>query len=277
MQGSVVETDCQDKSYIRAWKGQTVADFKTKCAHVQVLDTEDFGLTIFLDGEVQSSAVDQEFYHEALVAPAFRDGPKHNILIVGGGECATLYQVLKQPGVEKVTMVDYDGEFVAWCKEHLTDWHHNSWADERVTILHEDIYAYLDTCDQHFDAIIVDMTDISLEFHPEEEVAFRRLAGKLRKVLADEGTLTMYIGMWIRGKTQAMCQSVDILKSHFDLQPYRTYVPTFGTGEALFACVTPNGWSLKRSDWSNAGHYFTFREALRSVLWEAPASWSALA
>jgi spermidine synthase len=233
----VRETDCQQKSYERLWTGRQVADFHSKCAHVQVLDTADFGRTIFLDGEIQSSAADQEFYHETLVRPAFRDGPKHRVLIVGGGECATLVQVLKDPDVAKVTMVDYDGEFVGWCKENLADWHYNSWRDERVTMLHEDIYKYLDTCNEMFDAIIVDMTDISVDFHPEEEAALNKLISGLKSVLAPAGTIRMYVGMWIRHKSSDLARALNLLKLFGQLEVERVYIPTFGTGESLFATI----------------------------------------
>ena len=230
----VREIDCQSKSYERLWTGRLVADFNTKCAHVQVLDTVDFGRTIFLDGEIQSSAADQEFYHEALVKPVAN---KHNILIVGGGECATLYQVLKDPSVAKVTMVDYDEEFVAWCKENLESWHHNSWADGRVTILHEDIYKYMDRCDQHFDGIIVDMTDISVDFHPEEEAALNKLISSLKCCLEPGGTISMYVGMWIRHKSAGMQAALNLLKLYGSVEERQIYVPTFGTGLCLFATI----------------------------------------
>jgi spermidine synthase len=233
----VRETDCQVKSYLRLWQGKSVADFHSKCAHVQVLDTADFGRTIFLDGEIQSSAADQEFYHETLVRPVFNDGPKHRILIVGGGECATLAQVLKDPGVDRVTMVDYDGEFVGWCKENLEDWHHNSWTDKRVTMLHEDIYKYIETCNETFDAIIVDMTDISVDFHPEEEVALIKLISGLKSVLAPGGTIRMYVGMWIRHKSAGLAQALNLLKSVGRVDEERVYIPTFGTGESLFVTI----------------------------------------
>lgn len=233
----VRETDCQVKSYERLWTGRPVADFHSKCAHIQVLDTVDFGRTIFLDGEIQSSAADQEFYHETLVMPAFRDGPKHNMLIVGGGECATLAQVLKDPDVDRVTMVDYDGEFVAWCKANLEDWHHNSWTDKRVTMLHEDIYKYIETCTDTFDAIIVDMTDISADFSEEEELALNKLISGLKSVLAPGGTIRMYVGMWIRHKTSGMQRALNLLKLFGRVEDQKVYIPTFGTGESLFATI----------------------------------------
>ena len=237
----VRETDCQERSYIRLWSGTKVADFHSKCAHVQVLDTADFGRTIFLDGEIQSSEADQEFYHATLVKPLltqsiFQDGPQ-SVLIVGGGECATLAQVLKVMSVDRVTMVDYDEEFVGWCKENLESWHHNCWTDRRVRMLHEDIYKYIKTCDETFDAIIVDMTDISVEFHPEEEVALNKLISGLKSVLEVGGTIRMYVGVWIRHKSAGLTQALNLLKSFGRVEEERVYIPTFGTGESLFVTI----------------------------------------
>jgi spermidine synthase len=51
---------------------------------------------VFLDGVLQSTRLGIEAYHEALVHPAIfaHPGPKR-VAIIGGGEGATLHEVLK--------------------------------------------------------------------------------------------------------------------------------------------------------------------------------------
>jgi spermidine synthase len=290
---SITEFDDQNSSYSRIWNSEhVVADFETDCCRVQVLDTPDFGRTIFLDGEVQSSAADQEFYHDALVAPAFICGAEQgrNVLIVGGGELCTLKAVLRFPTVEHVTMIDYDGGFVDWCKENLVSWHGNCWRDERVSIEHSDIYGVLQLwANGHspffhkepaaplFDTIVVDMTDVGLAPAEFDEGRFITLLEGLDARLAADGTLTMYVGMWIPHKSEVMKRCVQAARECFigrHVQPYRVYVPSFGTGEALFLMVSKYGWNMSRLGWSSARH-FRFEDGLRSVLWSEPADWSA--
>jgi len=65
--------------------------------------------TLFLDGKVQSSEVDEWVYHELLVHPALLHHPSpRRVFIAGGGEGATAREVLRHPTVEEVVMVDID-------------------------------------------------------------------------------------------------------------------------------------------------------------------------
>jgi spermidine synthase len=74
-----------------------------------------------LDGKVQSSAVDEFIYHEALVQPAMVTHPGPEVVfIAGGGEGATLREVLSHNTVKRAVMVDIDEEVVALSKKYFT-------------------------------------------------------------------------------------------------------------------------------------------------------------
>jgi spermidine synthase len=62
-------------------------------------------------------------YHESLVHPALfaHDNPRR-VAIVGGGEGATLREVLKHNTVEKVIMIDIDEQMVELSKTTLPFW-----------------------------------------------------------------------------------------------------------------------------------------------------------
>ena len=86
---------------------------RTAFQNVAVLRTQTFGKMLVLDGDTQSSQHDEKIYHETLVHPALAAvGDRSDILILGGGEGATLREVLRHPGVRRCTMVDIDGEVV---------------------------------------------------------------------------------------------------------------------------------------------------------------------
>src|SRR3954453_6702432 len=103
---------------------KSVVKRTTALQDVEVVETPSYGTMLLLDGLVQSSEDDEHTYHEALVHPGLiaHDGPRE-VLIIGGGEGATLREVLRHRSVERATMVDIDGELIALCKEHLDDWH----------------------------------------------------------------------------------------------------------------------------------------------------------
>ena len=78
---------------------------------------------LYLDGVLQSSLYGDAAYHEALVHPGMivHDDPK-NVAIIGGGEGATLREVLKHNTVENVVMLEIDEELTRFSREHLTEW-----------------------------------------------------------------------------------------------------------------------------------------------------------
>ncbi len=86
---------------------------KTQFQSVAIVESCHFGTCLILDGKVQSSQKDEFIYHEALVHPAMvsHDSPAA-VYIAGGGEGATLREVLVHRSVERVVMADIDEEAV---------------------------------------------------------------------------------------------------------------------------------------------------------------------
>lgn len=61
-----------------------------------------FGKMLVLDGDTQSSQADEKIYHEALVHPALAACvARREVLIIGGGEGATLRVALRHPGIAR--------------------------------------------------------------------------------------------------------------------------------------------------------------------------------
>ncbi|KAL7476210.1 hypothetical protein ACHAW6_002088, partial [Cyclotella cf. meneghiniana] len=78
---------------------------------------------IYLDGQVQSSLKGEIAYHEALVHPALITHPNpKRVAIIGGGEGATLREVLKHNTVETAVMLEIDDEEVDILREFLPEW-----------------------------------------------------------------------------------------------------------------------------------------------------------
>ena len=102
----------------------TLIEYKTDFQEVKIIEGSCFGKSLILDGKTQSTELDEYIYHESLVHPAmiYHEIPK-NILIVGGGEGATLRETLKHNSVESVIMVDIDQELINLCKKLLKNHH----------------------------------------------------------------------------------------------------------------------------------------------------------
>jgi spermidine synthase len=140
---------------------RTVVSRRTKYQKVDILENDGLGLFLVLDGKMQSAQSDEFIYHEALVHPAMICHPApRTALILGGGEGATLREVLRHPTVERVTMVDIDEELVDLCKEHLPTWHQGAFDDARTELLCMDAWEYLRGSTARFDVIFSDVTDL---------------------------------------------------------------------------------------------------------------------
>ena len=133
---------------------------KTPFQSVDILDTDAFGRCLVLDGKTQSTESDEHIYHEALVHPLMllHPGPR-TVFIAGGGEGSTLREVLAHRSVERVVMLDLDQEVVELCRRLLPHHHQGSFDDPRMELIHQDARGYLESCDETFDVMVLDLVD----------------------------------------------------------------------------------------------------------------------
>ena len=138
-----------------------LAEAETPFQHIEIGISPYFGKIIVIDGDVQSSVADEYVYHECLVHPAMLAHPNpKNVLILGGGEGATLREILKHKSVERVVMCDIDRIAIDMFKQHLPEWHQGAFDDPRTELLHRDARAYLEkAANGEFDVIISDLTE----------------------------------------------------------------------------------------------------------------------
>lgn len=167
--------------------------FKGETAHQSVLIANSFnyGRILVLDGSIQSASCDERLYHEMLVQPAMICHPDpRDVLIIGGGEGATLREVLLSPTVERVTMVDIDQQLVDLCKIHLPSWHRGSFSDRRASIVFTDGREYLAADARTYDVIIIDVVDM-LDNGPAQKLYTRQFYELAKRRLNPGGILAV--------------------------------------------------------------------------------------
>lgn len=131
---------------------------KTPFQKAIVADSYSFGRCLILDGEMQSSENDEFIYHESLVHPAMIAHPRpRRVLILGGGEGATVRELLKHKTIEQITMVDIDGDVIEFCKKYLTSWHRGAFSNRKLRLIIDDAKKFVETTDEKFDVIISDL------------------------------------------------------------------------------------------------------------------------
>lgn len=203
---------------------------KTKFQQVEIIDTYNFGHVVILDSKIQSAEVDEFIYHEALVHPAMITHPEpKRVLILGGGEGATLREVLKHPTVGKVVMVDIDEEFVKLCKEYLKKWHRGSFKNQKVELFFNDAMGYVKKTKLKFDVIIADISDPA-EGGPAMLLYQKEFYFLIKKILVSDGIFVTH-ATDVRYTSKGI--SAQIFKTLADIFPaaefYYEYIPSFSS------------------------------------------------
>ncbi len=135
---------------------------RTPFQSVAVFSTPMFGKMLVLDGDTQSSQADEKIYHESLVHPAMAAvDDRRDVLILGGGEGATLREVLRDPAVRRCTMVDIDGQVVELSKKYLPEWSDGAFDDPRARVLIGDALQFIKEDGDRYGVVISDLTDRS--------------------------------------------------------------------------------------------------------------------
>jgi len=150
-------------------EGLTVSYQITKVFHqgksdfqqVEVVNTVPFGRALITDRLMQSTYRDEKVYHESLVQPAMFAHPSpKRVFIGGGGEGATLREVLRHKVVEECVMVDIDGDVVQMCRDHMPEHPDGAFEDPRCKLIIDDCKVQLESyADGYFDIIILDLSD----------------------------------------------------------------------------------------------------------------------
>jgi len=202
---------------------------QTKFQSIEIIRTGCFGECLMLDGKIQSSEVDEFIYHEALVQPSMITHPcPETVFIAGGGEGATLREVLSHKTVKRVVMVDIDEEVIATCKRFLPNHSRGAFEDKRTELHHVDARDYLAKCGGNFDIIIIDLPE-PIEKGPAYLLytqEFYRLVGER---LTANGIICVQAGSAAWTELLNLSAVNNTLKSVFPIVcPYQVDVPSFG-------------------------------------------------
>jgi len=117
---------------------------------------------LFIDGHIQFSSKDEYRYHEFLVHPAMSiKGNISNVLILGGGDGLPVREVIKYNNVKSIDLVDIDPTITNMGKNLpiLKEINNNSMNDDRVNIINEDAFIYLNQKGKKYDRVIIDLPD----------------------------------------------------------------------------------------------------------------------
>lgn len=132
---------------------------KTPYQELAVIETEQFGRMLVLDGMVQTTIEDEFVYHEMITHVALVTHPRpRRVAVIGGGDGGAIREILKHDSVEKAVLVEIDEQVIAASRKYLPE---ISCAldDERVEIRVEDGIAHVRENRGTYDVILIDSTE----------------------------------------------------------------------------------------------------------------------
>ncbi|MGC9049753.1 polyamine aminopropyltransferase [Pyrobaculum sp.] len=207
------------------------ASKKSKYQEILIVETEDYGPALVLDGYIQSTYKDEAYYHEALVQPAMATHPSpQDVLILGGGEGATLREVLKHGTVKKAVMVDIDGDVVELSKKYLPLMHQGAFDDPRAEVRIEDGFVYVENAlrrGEKFDVVIMDLTD-PYSSDIAKQLYTPDFFNKIKRILREEGVVVTQAGNSFFFP-EAYDMVLKAVRENFPIvAEYNMWIPAFG-------------------------------------------------
>ncbi len=116
-------TEKQTESFgITAKITKTYVDEQTEFQKLDMIETEEFGTMLVLDGMVMTTVKDEFVYHEMVAHPILFTHPNpEQVLVVGGGDGGVIREIMKHPKVKKAVLVDIDGKVIEYSKKYLPE------------------------------------------------------------------------------------------------------------------------------------------------------------
>ena len=184
---------------------------------------------LFLDGNLQFSTVDEYRYHEALVhVPMLYAKSHERVLILGGGDGLAAREVLKYDDVQEIVLVDIDKQMTDLCKnnEEIAKLNHYSLENEKLKLINEDAYMFVQENKEKFDVIIIDFPDPNNE---NLNKLYTNVFYNYVKVnLTEDGVMVCQSTSPYYAKKSFWCINKTIKTQFKNVLPYHLQVPTFG-------------------------------------------------
>ena len=141
-------------------KGEKLHEEQTPYQKIEIWKTETFGYLMTIDGCTMVSTRDNFLYHEMMSHPALNSHPNpQHVVVVGGGDCGTLSEVLKHPEVKSATQVEIDERVTRLAEQYFPELCTRN-ADPRATLFFGDGIQWMkDAAPGSIDLIIIDSTD----------------------------------------------------------------------------------------------------------------------
>lgn len=160
---------------------------QTPYQKIEVYQTEKWGRLLVIDDFVMLTSRDNFTYHEMMAHPVLFTHPDpKQVVIIGGGDCGTLREVMKHRGVERCVQVDIDEGVTRASLKYFPELCSAN-DDPRAALHFEDGLKYIkDLTPGSVDVVIVDSTD---PIGPAEGLFGEAFMRDVIRALGDDGLM----------------------------------------------------------------------------------------
>lgn len=203
---------------------------QTPFQHIAIYRTIEFGNLMVLDDIIMLTARDNFIYHEMIAHPVLFTHPKpRQVVIIGGGDCGTLREVLKHPDIEQVMQIEIDERVTRLSEQYFPELCDSN-DDPRVKFCFEDGIKWIaNATENSIDVIIVDSTD---PLGPGEGLFTVDFYRNCRQALKPEGLLVH--------QSESPLLHLPLLQSMHQAMREAGFENTRSIQFPL--CVYPSGW-----------------------------------
>ena len=199
-------------------------DFTSKVGqHIEILELEEFGKSLFIDNELQVAEKDERLYSSTFVNSGLKlNSDKNNSAIIGGGDGGVARECISQ-GFNYIDWYELDPEVVDVCEKHLSKIGKKATSKNSVQCIWGDAFESIKKVeDNKYDKIFVDLNDDQYCI----DLAAKNI-NSLKRILKHNGTITAQVGSQDK-KPKQVDKWLKLFNESFNNTSLdRIYIPSF--------------------------------------------------
>jgi len=199
-------------------------DFTSKVGqHIEILDLEQFGKSLFIDNELQVATNDEHLYSSTFVNSGLKlNKAKNKAAIIGGGDGGVARECISK-NFNLIDWFELDPEVVDVCNKYLSKVGNNATKKNSVKCIWGDAFESIKSVeDNRYDKIFVDLNDDQYCI----DLAAKNMKS-LKRILKPKGVITAQVGSQDKKPKQVDSWLRVFNKSFGNTTLDRVYIPSF--------------------------------------------------
>jgi len=199
-------------------------DFTSKVGqHIEILDLEQFGKSLFIDNELQVATNDEYLYSSTFVNSGLKlNKAKDKAAIIGGGDGGVARECISK-NFNFIDWFELDPEVVEVCNKYLSKVGNNATKKNSVKCIWGDAFESIKSVENNrYDKIFVDLNDDQYCI----DLAAKNMKS-LKRILKPNGVITAQVGSQDKKPKQVDSWLKVFNKSFGNTTLDRVYIPSF--------------------------------------------------